>query len=512
MNLREVVRLFSLLLLVLSALLLAVAGWAGLNAWWGDDAERSAALALLISGAGGALLSGAVWLLLPRGRPSFGRREALLLVAISWLLGAALAAAPFRMWTLLAEGPAPDHAFHGYVDCYFEAMSGLTTTGATVLTKIHELPRSILLWRALTHWLGGLGIVVLFVAVLPGLGVGGKKLFRFEAPGPDPEGVRPHIRETARILWLIYLGLTVAEILALRVAGMDWFQSVCHTFATLATGGFSTSDTSIGGFHSVAIDTIIIFFMICAGVNFGVYYQVIRGRFRQLLFDAELHAYLGLILIAGAVVSICLIQHPIVTTDGRALDGHVGEAIQHGVFQAVSVQTTTGFCTADFNQWPFLAKGLMILLMFIGGSAGSTGGGLKVVRILICVKVLMAEIERVFRPYVVRPTRIGRVTIDDDLQRSTVAYVLGVIVVWVLGAGLLMLIEGPQEIDFGTAGTASVATLFNIGPGLGRVGAVEHYGWFTDASKVVMSLLMAIGRLEVFAIIVLFSPRFWRGH
>ncbi|HNQ21825.1 MAG TPA: TrkH family potassium uptake protein [Phycisphaerae bacterium] len=510
MNFREVFHNFGLLLVVLSLILGITAAWSALGVGQGDPAEKQALLALLLSAGAGLTAGGLLYLPTRSATRVLGRREALLLVALGWLVSAALGALPFYLWAHLDGDPRP-HPFDAFVNCYFEAMSGFTTTGATVLSKIASMPRSLLLWRALTHWLGGLGIVVLFVAVLPSLGVGGKRLFRMEAPGPEKEGVRPHIRETARILWLIYLGLTITQAVALRLAGMGWFDAVCHTFATLATGGFSTSDTSIGGYDSVAIDIIIIVFMVAAGVNFGLYYQLIRGRVRQVLQDGELRGYLTILLLGSLFVVVFLHGHTLQTTDGRLHDGSPARAALHGTFQAVSVQTTTGFCTADFNQWPLLARGVMILLMFIGASAGSTGGGIKVIRILICLKVLASEIERVFRPNVVRPVKFGAHPVDADLKLATLAYVLGILVLFLLGAGLLLALEAPQDIDFATAISASVATLCNIGPGLGMVGAVENYGWFTAGSKIVMCLLMALGRLEIFAIAVLFFPRFWRG-
>ena len=511
MNFREVLHHFSLLVLGLSLLLLVMAGWSALSVYHCDPAEPRALAALLIATATGFALGGICWLGTRKASRAVGRREALLLVAASWLLGAALAALPFWVWAHLTPAEHGPHPFDSFVNCYFESMSGLTTTGATILPQIRTVPRSLLLWRAMTQWLGGLGIVVLFVAVLPSLGVGGKKLFRVEAPGPEPEGVRPHIRETARVLWLIYVGLTIAETLSLRIAGMNWFDAVCHTFTTLATGGFSTSDASVGGYNSAAIDIIIIVFMISAGVNFGLYYQLIRGRLKSVWQDTELRGYFAILLVGSVVVAASIQGHQLVTTAGTTYDTTTGHAVLFGAFQTVSMQTTTGFCTADFHQWPLLARSVLMLWMLIGASAGSTGGGIKVIRVLVCFKVLLSEIERVFRPNVVRPVKIGTTTMDADLKLGTLAYTLGILILFALGTGFLTVLEPPDHIDFMTAASASIATLCNIGPGLGMVGAVENYAWFTDGSKIVMSLLMALGRLEVFAIIVLFVPRFWRG-
>ena len=508
MNFRFVVRQLGLLLIGLSAAILVV----GLvsRAFWVQDGEQHGVYGLLAASLVGLCVGLAMIGLVRRSETVLARREALLLVALGWLVGAALAGLPFWVWAHLDQDLS-GHPFRSFVNCYFEAMSGMTTTGATILGKVEELPPALLLWRATTHWLGGLGIVVLFVAVLPTLGVGGKKLFQVESPGPTKQGVRPRIRETARVLWMIYLGLTITEIVALRLCGLDWFDSICHTFATLATGGFGTRNASVAAFDSLGVDVIVIVFMVLAGVNFGLYYQLIRRRFGTVWRDPELRLYLAIMIIASVVVVGTLIGGRIVTTSGDTLEAaSVGEAARHGVFQVVALQTTTGFCTADFDQWGFLAKAVLLCLMFVGGSAGSTGGGIKVMRILVAFKVMIAEVGRVFRPNVVRPVRVGRTPIEPELRQAVLAYVLGILFLFGLGAMLLMLLEGADRIDFTTAATASAATLNNIGPGLAQVGAVENYGWFSPGSKILMCMLMAVGRLEVYAICVLFVPGFWR--
>ena len=511
MNFRVVSTQFGILLWVLSASILAVAAWSGIQLLLGDESEALPARALLLSALVGVAAGSILWLLTHRKPGELGRREALLLVALSWLVGAALAALPYWLWAAMeTNADKYDLAFTSFVNCYFESMSGFTTTGATVLTDIASLPRSLLLWRSLTHWLGGLGIVVLFVAVLPMLGVGGKRLFRVEAPGPTAEGVRPRIQETARALWSIYLGLTLAEVFLLWLMGLSWFDSVCHTFATLATGGFSTRNASVGELDSLAIDIVIIVFMVLAGVNFGIYYNALRGRWSVIREDRELRAYLGILVLASLIITGCLLTHPIVTTAGQYEPAETGPAIRHTIFQVAALQTTTGFCTADFNLWPFIPKAILVILMFVGASGGSTGGGIKVVRCLIASKVLLAEVERIFRPNVVRTIRLGRTTVDPELRQGAVSYILIILALFALGTMGLMICDVDSEIDITTAATASAATLNNIGPGLARVGAIENYGWFSDASKIIMSLLMVLGRLEVFAVAVLFMPSFWR--
>lgn len=513
LDVRGTLRHLGFLLFGISAFILLMAVFAAGDRALGGRTDSADFRALLATVFVGTILGGLLVLIGRKGAEALGQREALLLVALGWLAGAGLAAIPFRAWAALRPdaGVVP-HSFDLYVNCYFEAMSGFTTTGATVLQSVATLPRSLLLWRATTHWLGGLGIVVLFVAVLPMLGVGGRRVYRVEAPGPSPEGVMPRIQDTARILWFIYLGLTIAEIVALKACGMSWFDSICHTMATLATGGFSTVDSSIAGFQSNAVHLVIIAFMILAGVNFGLYQQLLHRRWRTVLQDAELRTYLVIMCIATVIVTVSLLRREagLGGTGGQGIS--LADGVRDGLFQVVSIQTTTGFCSADFDTWGFAAKATLLTLMFIGASAGSTGGGIKVVRIIIAAKVLLAELEHVYRPKVVRSVKIGQTTIDADLKRSTLVYILSIAILFAIGTVALMLFESDQGIDITTAATASAATLNNIGPGLAKVGATHNYAWFGTPSKVVMCALMALGRLEMFAIIVLFSPRFWRSE
>lgn len=511
MNYRYVLRQLGLMTFVLSAAVLAAAGYEASEWAGGQPGEFLAGVALLSTFAICVALGACLLAVTRHADVMLGRREALLLVAMSWLMGAALSATPYFIWAHMA-GPQ-GHPFRSFVACYFEAMSGLTTTGASVLRNISDLPQGILLWRSLTHWLGGLGIVVMFVAVLPTLGAGGKKLFQVEAPGPITAGVRPRIRETARVLWLIYLWLTVTLVLLLRwFGGMSWFDAVNHAFATLATGGFSTRNESLGAYNSAVVDYITIGFMILAGVNFGLYYHLFRGRLRMVARDPELRLYLGIIVIATVLVVPSLLSSIIVTSTGVREDGSVLSALRYGLFQVVSIQTTTGFATADSNQWSFMPKAVLFALMFVGGCAGSTGGGLKVIRLLLLIRVIFADIDRAFRPNVIKPVRVGGSVISPEMREGTLVYFAMLIGLFVAGTVLLMLFEADKHIDLVTALSASAATLNNVGPGFGLVGALENYGWFSGPSLVVMSLLMVLGRLEIYAILVLFSFRtFWRG-
>jgi trk system potassium uptake protein len=513
MNYRLIIRQLGLLVLLLSAVLFGIWIWSAIAISFVDDAV----FALLWSTCIGVILGLALYLFGgsrkgQQGTGSMGRREALLLVSTSWFVGAIVSALPFLIWAKSTEDG--NHPFNSIVNCFFESMSGLTTTGATILTDISTVPAPLLFWRSMIQWLGGLGIVVLFVAILPSLGAGGKKLFKVEAPGPEPEGVRPHIGETARILWLIYLCLTGVEILAYWLAGMTWFDASNHALTTLATGGFSTQNASIGSYNSRTIDIITIVFMVLAGANFGLYYAAVKGKLRVIWSDVEFRFYLFLLTAGSIIVVFSLLGsgQPLESTTGIVQELTIGDAVTQGVFEVVSQQTTTGYANANFDSWPFMAKAVLLMLMFVGGCAGSTGGGIKVIRIWVALKVMLSELERSFRPNVVRPLKVGKSAIDPELKLATIAYVLGVIVLFTAGSGVIMILEsGNPECTMLTAATASVATICTVGPGLAKVGAMENYGWFSDASKLFLCVLMTIGRLEVFAVLVLITPRFWRS-
>ena len=518
MNYRFVARQLGLLLVVMSVTL-AVAMLYELTLVWAgnaDKGEADAARALGISTAVGAALGGIIWLFTRRHDKDWAlaRREAMLLVATSWIIGAALAAMPFLLWAQLGDSPE-GHPFRTFTACYFESMSGLTTTGSTVLgadhARIADLPKGLLLWRSLTHWLGGLGIVVLFVAVLPTLGTAGKKMFSVESTA-DKAGVRPRITETARVLWLIYVGLTIACIVLLRASGaMNWFEAVNHAFSVMGTGGLSTNDASVGGFDSIAVDLILTVFMILAGVNFVLYFHIAQRRWKPVLQDVELRVYLILKVVVAFIIAFNLIGVSYKTTAGQDVRGGFFTALRYASFQTSSLQTGTGYCTADYDAWPMLSVTLLMGLMLIGGSGGSTAGGLKVFRFWILLKVLYAALERAFRPNVVRPIKVGKNTIEDETKLSALVYFAMLILLTALGTMLTLLIEEPNGVDVQTAASASYASLCNVGPGLHRVGATQNFGWMQPATLWVQSALMALGRLEVYALLVLLVPRFWRG-
>lgn len=444
-------------------------------------------------------------------RPMY-QREALGLVGLGWLIAAGIGAAPFTLAGVL-----------GPVDAYFETMSGFTTTGSSVLTDIEGTYRSILFWRSFTHWLGGMGIVVLFIAVLPYLGAGGKQLFRSEAPGPDPRGLRPRIRETASILWKIYLGFTVVQTVFLIAAGMSLFDALCHTFATLGTGGFSTRQASIAAYDNLAIEIIIIIFMYLAGMNFVLFFGMLHGNWSTSFRDTEWRAYTAILVLASLAITFNLLglqgktrETPAASqagaqsytpSTGDASQAYTfGRALRAASFSTVSVMTTTGFCTDDFDKWPHFSRMLLIMLMFVGGCAGSTGGGLKVVRVVLLAKMAYLWLQTAFRPHTVRTLRISGAVVNHDMQKTLYSFFSLYIAVFAI-ATLVMCALG---LNFESASSAVAATLNNIGPGLNLVGPATDFHLVPAAGKVVLSLCMVLGRLELVCIAVLFMPSFWK--
>jgi trk system potassium uptake protein TrkH len=510
-NLRLIINLLGRLFVVLALVMLATAGiFYAAELLVGHLVEREAAIALMAAGTLGLALGGSAWSLTRAAPHLLARREAMLLVSLSWLLGSALAALPFYLWARLGPTAAPHSPLRSFINCYFEAVSGFTTVGASVLTDIEAVPRSLLLWRATTQWLGGIGIVVLFVAVLPSLGVGAKKLYEFETSGIASGGVRPTIRATARVLITIYIVFTLVQAVLLTIAGMTPFDAIGHSFCAIATGGYSPKNTSIGHYDSLAIDAIITVFMVLGGVNFAMYYHACRGRADRVLADPELRLYLVLLLGSIAMVAWMIAGEPITLTTGEQRIAGGFEAARQAAFNVTSVATTTGYATADYDRWPAAAKVLMCTVMLIGGCAGSTAGGLKVVRVLLAFKILLALIERAFRPQVVRPIKIAGTVIDDESQLTALGYILGALVILAAGTAAVMLLDQQRGIDLATAASANLATFCTIGPGFGLVGPVANYGWMSDGSKLVLCLSMILGRLEIFALIALLTPRFWR--
>ncbi|MDD5723757.1 MAG: TrkH family potassium uptake protein [Syntrophales bacterium] len=421
------------------------------------------------------------------GKISLTHREGFLIVATGWLLAAAFGSLPYMFHGVLPH----------FSDAFFESISGFTTTGATVITHIEDLPHGILLWRSLTQWLGGMGIIILSIAILPLLGVGGMQLYKAELPSPVKDKITPRIAETARTLWIVYIIISIIEFIMLLTGGMDVFNSLCHSFTTMATGGFSTSDASIAQFHSTYIDGVITFFMLVAGINFTLHYSLIMGNFRAVLENSELRLYIGIILAAVIIITINLKQNMI-------YEG--GEYLRYASFQVVSIITTTGFATANFDDWPSLSKMILLLLMFVGGSAGSTGGSIKCLRILLILKHAYQELYRLVHPHAVTAVKLGKRTVYPETMASIWGFFLLYLMMTIVASIILTMLG----LDMMTAFSSVAATIGNIGPGFGAVNPSTTYSEIPCLGKWILSFCMLAGRLEIYTVIILLIPEFWK--
>lgn len=415
------------------------------------------------------------------------RREALLAVSLIWVAAGVCGAVPF----VLGAGMSP-------IDSFFEAVSGLTTTGATVVTNIEgTLSRPILLWRSLIQWLGGMGIVVLFVAVFPNLGAGGKHLFRGEVPGTSAEGLRPRIAETSFVLWKLYAALTVLEIALLSLLGLDLFDAVCHAFTTMSTGGFSTLDSSIGGFERPAVEYVIACFMLVGSVNYGIYYGLIRtGHWRGLVRNVEFRAYVGIVITAVVIMTVLNIEvHDEFLTSFR-----------HSFFMVATMISSTGYGTDDYTAYTSSALAILILLMFVGGCSGSTAGGIKIERAVLMGKQAIAQVQKSFRPSSIQLVRMGKTSVSSQVLADVASFFL--IYMGCIAFGLLFvtLVEG---VPIPTAFGAMLSCLSNMGPAPFHQGA-DNFASYSALSKVFFALAMLLGRLEFFTLFALIIPGFWR--
>jgi len=446
----------------------------------------------ITSALGGALR------MLTRESREVRRREAFLVVGVSWLAVAAVGSLPYLF--LGALGP---------IDAFFESMSGFTTTGATVLPDLEGQPRSLLIWRALSQWLGGMGIIVLAIAVLPRLAIGGRQLMEAEVPGLEVERLTPRIRETAKTLWKVYVGLSLAEIALLMLTGVTLFEAVAHTFTTLSTGGFGTRSASIEPFPPIT-QWVIMIFILFGGSNFALLYRGLRGGIKlgpTLARDEEFRFYMAMVALATLLLFLDLLPN---------YDA-IEEALRHSAFQAASIMTTTGYASTDFNEWDSTAKLVLLALMFLGGSAGSTGGSIKLVRTLIIFKLMVREIRRILHPHAEIPIRLGTRVISEEAIRGIMLFSILYVTIFAIGSIILMLdveraggIEG-EPLPVLDAVSAVAAALGNVGPGFGLVGPMASYALLPESSKMLLAFFMWIGRLEVFPVIVLLSRSYWRG-
>jgi trk system potassium uptake protein len=470
---------------VLLAFALAFLASAGVAWWYGEGDVPAFLLSALVAGVAGGL---GVWF--TRLEDSLSVREGYAVVSLTWITAAVVGALPYLLSGVI-QSP---------VAAVFESASGFTTTGATVFGEIEGLPHGVLFWRSLTQWLGGMGIILLGVAILPFLGAGGMHLFRAEVPGPVPERLTPRIAQTAKYLWSVYAVLTVALALLLLAGGMGPFDAVNHALTTLPTGGFSPKNASIAAYHSPFIHYVIILFMYLAGVNFVLHFRAATGRLRAYPGSAEWRFYTGALLVG------CLGVFLAIRFTGEYVDLGTERAFRDALFQVVSVGTTTGYVTRDYGAWPVGAQLLLVGLMLMGGMAGSTAGGIKSMRIYVVLRQGISELQRTLHPRAVVVTRLGPRALDEAVVLNILGFVLLFLTIFALG----VLALGFLGHDLTTAIGAGVATIANIGPGLGQVGAVENYGWMDPWSHGILIVLMIVGRLEIFTILLLFHPGLWR--
>ena len=415
------------------------------------------------------------------------QREGIAIVAVSWTAVGLFGALPFYL----------GGEFSVFVDAFFESVSGFTTTGASVLTNVEAVSKGLLFWRSFIQWLGGMGIIVLSIAILPFLGVGGMQLFKAEVPSPVPDKLKPRIRDTAMMLWKVYALFSAAEVILLLIGGMDFYEALCHTFTTMPTGGFSTKNASIAHFNSVYFDVVIIVFMLLAGINFSLHYQMLRGKPLAFWRDTECRFFLGFVLLLIIIVSFN-IYGPIYEK--------IGQALRFGTFQVVSIITTTGYATADYEKWPAMSQLILLFCMFIGASAGSTGGGMKCVRVLLCFKFCYKELFALIHPRAVKQIKIGGKSVSDDIMRS----ILGFLALYMSIFAFCAILLAGMGVDFVTSFGAVAATIGNIGPGFGLVGPVENYAQIPYLGKWLLIWCMLLGRLEIYTVIILLVPEFWR--
>ena len=470
------------IILIIGIAMLTCLFWAGND---GETVVRGILLAAALTIISGLLLISAC-----KHQDTINFKESFAVVTLGWLVASLFGALPF-----LTTGE-----LNSFADAWFESMSGFTTTGASVFTDVEACPRALLFWRSLTQWLGGIGIIALFIALISNIGVRANQLFKAEVPGPVSDKISPRIRETARSLWKTYVVISLICTITFYVLGMDFFDALCHAFATMATGGFSTKNASIGFYQSPALQWAVTFFMIVAGTNFTLHFLAFKKRnLRGYLKNTEFKFYLSIIFGAALLIALDL---------NHGVGGSLAiweEKFRIACFQVVSILTTTGYASVDYNLWPPLAVAVLLLMMFVGGCAGSTAGGIKPGRYLIILQRSVIELKKMIHPKAVMPLRFGGKVLSDDLIINVQQFFFLYIVILIAG----MLVVSTLGLDFVSSLTASATCLGNIGPGFGLVGPTQNFSFIPAVGKYVLTLEMLIGRLEIYPFLVLFVPAFW---
>ena len=464
---------------------------------YGSGDARALLISMAITLAAGSALA----LIKPR-RDTLRAREGFAVVAFSWILVSFFGGLPFY--------------FHGCIpslmDCFFETVSGFTTTGATILTDVEALPKGLLFWRSFTHWAGGMGVLVLSLALIPKMGARSIHLMRAESPGPSTDKLVPRVSNNAKILYEIYGGLSLLMVLALLLCGMNLFDALVHMFGAAGTGGFGTYGNSIAHWNSAAVDVVVGGFMALFGVNFSLYYYLIRRNWRAALGNSEMKLYWAILLGSSVLIALNIMPlyhqgyYAMATNQVIPSGGSFFTALRYSFFQVASVMTTTGYATADFNMWPQFSRMLLVVIMFVGASAGSTGGGIKVIRVQLLVKSMIRDIRRTVHPKSVNTIKLDGHTVSENILSGVQGFFFAYMAV-LLASTIIVSLDG---FSFETSFTSVVATLTNIGPGLGMVGPTGNFAAFSNLSKLVLSMCMLIGRLEVFPILMLFAPSVWK--
>ncbi|NIR51321.1 TrkH family potassium uptake protein [candidate division KSB1 bacterium] len=478
MDIRSVLRVLGALLVFCSLTLILPIG---VSLYYQDGDFHALLFSLLVS----VTLGGLLWKLLP-SEGELRIREGFAIVTFGWLLLTLFGTLPYLFSDVEIS----------FTDAFFETMSGFTTTGATILTDVESLPHGILFWRSLTHWLGGMGIILLSLAILPMLSVGGMQLFKAEVPGPSVDKFQPRIQDTAKSLWGVYVIITMVEAGLLKLGGMNIFDALCHTFGTVATGGFSTKSAGIGHFESAYIEYVITFFMIVAGTNFALHYRAFQGQFRNYLDNSEWRFYLGLVgVVTGFIfVDLFFFKH-----------GGIFYSFQKSIFQVTSLMTTTGFHSANYETWSTSSQLVLVSLMFIGGCAGSTGGSIKVVRIYILFRYGLTQLKKLLHPQAVIPIRLSNRSVPSE----AITEILGFVLLYILIFAIASIFMSTLGLDLVTSVSTVISTLGNIGPGVGTIGPTENYAHIPLIGKWMLSFLMLTGRLEIYTVLVIFNRYFW---
>ncbi|BBK76986.1 TrkH family potassium uptake protein [Clostridium butyricum] len=452
--------------------------------YYGEGDAKSFLLTILIGAPIGFILSN-----IKAEKKAIYAKEGFLIVGFAWIIISAIGALPF-----VISGAIPS-----FIDAFFETVSGFTTTGATILTAIEGIPKGILFWRSFTHWIGGMGFLIFMLALIPSLGSNSIHLLKAESPGPSPGKIVPKIKETAKILYLIYFALTLIEGILLMCAGMNLYDAVIHAMGTAGTGGFSNMNASIAAFNSPAIEWIITIFMLIFGINFALYFQILKGNFKGFFKNEELRYYLLIIVSAFILITV-----NIISLNG----GDIILSIRQSAFQVSSIVTSTGFATVDFNFWPTLSKLIIVMLMFVGAMAGSTGGGIKTVRIVIMLKAIKREINKIIHPKRVNSVKIDGKTVDEDIIHGVFLFIGAYIIISLIAIFIISF----DNFDVVTTVTSVITTMSNIGPGLEVVGPAGNFAAFSPLSKLVLSFCMLAGRLEIYPMLIMFSPSIWRKN